>query len=412
MKLERTRLTLPHKTAAITLMVWKKGVSIIPLSGLPGHSQIWCIVGRSFENEMDMPAQSRRYLMRRSCLSVVLGVGISMLASLAFAQQAPTAGPYKVLKTVKVGGDGGFDYVYADAVGRRLYVPRSGPTARITVFDLDTLEPAGEVPNVNGHGASVDPKTNHGFVTSNPVVMFDSKTLAVIKTINVQGSPDGILFDPFNEHVYDLSHAAPYATVIDAKDGSIVGTIDLGGAPQQAVTDGKGHVYVDIEDKGNIAVLDPKTLAVTAHYDVSGKAGTCAGLAIDAKNRVLFVACREPHVMVILNADDGKIITPRTLSGVTDGAVFNPATMEAFSSHAEGTLTVIKENSPTSFAVEQNLTTMPSAKTLTHDSKTNRLLLIAAMFDPPPPGTPPLSNGRIARGPMLPGSFSILTVAK
>ena len=350
--------------------------------------------------------------MRRLCSPVVIALGIAMLASLGLAQQAPTAGPYKILKTAKVGGDGGFDYVNADVVGRRLYVPRSGPTGRITVFNMDTLEPAGEIPSVNGHGAVVDPKTNHGFVTSNPVVMFDSKTLAVIKTIPVQGNPDGILFDPFNEHVYDLSHSAPNATVIDAKDGSIVGTIDLGGAPEQAVTDGKGHVYIDVEDKGNVAVVDAKTLAVTAHYDVSGKAGTCAGLAMDAKNRVLFVACRSPHVMVILNADDGNIITTLPLSGVTDGTVFNHATMEAFSSHAEGTLDVIKENSPTSFAVEQIVTTMPSAKTLTLDSKTNRILLIAAMFDPPPPGTPPLSNGRVARGPMVSGSFSILVVAK
>jgi DNA-binding beta-propeller fold protein YncE len=258
----------------------------------------------------------------------------------------------------------------------------------------------------------VDPKTNHGFVTSNPVLMFDSKTLAVIKTIAVQGNPDGILFEPFAERVYDLSHSAPNATVIDAKDGSIVGTIDLGGAPEQAVSDGKGHVYVDIEDKGNIAVVDAKTLAVTAHYDVSGKAGTCAGLAIDAKNRVLFAACRAPHVMVILNADDGNIITTLPLAGVTDGAVFNPATLEAFSSHAEGTLTVIKENSPTSFAVEQDLTTMPSAKTLTLDTKTNHILSIAALFDPPPAGTPAPSNGRVARGPMQAGSFSILMVGK
>ncbi len=350
--------------------------------------------------------------MRRFGLPLVIAVGIAMLASLGLAQQAPNSGPYKILQTAKVGGDGGFDYVYADVAGRRLYVPRSGPTARITVFDLDTLAPAGEVPGINGHGAVVDPKTNHGFVTSNPVVMFDSKTLAVLKTIPVQGNPDGILFDAFNEHVYDLSHSAPNATVIDAKDGSIVGTIDLGGAPEQAVTDGKGHIYVDIEDKGNIAVVDAKTLAVTAHYDVSGKAGTCAGLAIDAKNRVLFAACRNPHVMIILNADDGNIITTLPLSGVTDGAVFNPATMEAFSSHAEGTLTVIKENSPTSFAVEQDLTTMPSAKTLTLDSKTNRILLIAAMFDPPPAGTPPPSNGRVARGPLVAGSFSILMVGK
>ena len=350
--------------------------------------------------------------MRRLYLPVLLAAGIAMLASLGLAQQAPTAGPYKVMKTAKVGGDGGFDYVNADTAGRRLYVPRSGPTGRITVFDLDTLEPTGEIPSVNGHGAVVDPKTNHGFVTSNPVVMFDSKTLAVIKTIAVQGNPDGILFDPFNQRVYDLSHSMPHATVIDTKDGSIVGTIDLGGAPEQAVTDGKGHIYVDIEDKGNVAVVDAKTLAVTAHYDVSSKGGTCAGLAMDPKNRILFVACRDPHVMVILNADDGNIVTTLPLAGVTDGAVFNPATMEAFSSHAEGTLTIIKENSPTSFEVEQNLTTMPSAKTLTLDGKTNHILLIAAMFDPPPAGTPPPSNGRVARGPMVAGSFSILSVGK
>jgi len=350
--------------------------------------------------------------MRPFHLAFVLAVGIAMLASLGLAQQSPTAGPYKVLKTAKVGGEGGFDYVFADAVGRRLYVARSGPTARLTVFDLDTLEPTGEIPNVNGHGVVVDPKTNHGFATSKPVVMFDTNTLAIIKTIDVQGNPDGILFDAFNERVYDFSHAAPHATVIDAKDGSVVGTIDLGGAPEQAATDGNGHVYVDIEDKDNIAVVDAMTLKVTAHYDLAGKGGTCAGLAIDRKNHVLFAACRNPKTMVILNADNGNIITTLPIGTATDGAVFNPATMEAFSSHADGTLTVIKENSPTSFVVEQNLNTMPSAKTLTLDSKTNHILLIAAMFDPPPAGAPPLSAGRLARGPMVPGSFSILMVAK
>jgi hypothetical protein len=350
--------------------------------------------------------------MRRFCLAFMLAVGIALLASMGSAQQASTAGPYKILKTTKVGGEGGFDYVFADAVGRRLYVPRSGPTARITVFDLDTLEPTGEIPKVNGHGAVVDPKTNHGFLTSKPVVMFDSKTLAIIKTIDVQGNPDGILFDAFNQRVYDLSHEAPYATVIDTKDGSIIGTIDLGGAPEQAVSDGNGHVYVDIEDKDSIAVVDAKTLTVTAHYSVAGKGGTCAGLAMDIKNRVLFVACRNPKTMVILNADDGNIITTLPIGTATDGAVFNANTMEVFSSHADGTLTVIKENSPTRFAVEQVLNTMPSAKTMSLDSKTNHIMLIAAVFDPPPADAPPLSNGRIARGPMVPGSFSILSVGK
>lgn len=351
--------------------------------------------------------------MKRFFQVFAVVLGIAMLASIGLAQYGAPAGPYKLLRTVKVGGPGGFDYVYADSAGRRLYAPRSGPTGRIMVFDLDTLKPVGEIPNANGHGVAVDPKVNHGFLTSKPIVMFDSKTLAMIKTIDVQGNPDGILFDAFNERIYDWSHSAPNATVIDAKDGSVVGTIDLGGAPEQAVSDGKGHLYIDIEDKDKIAVVDAKKLAVTGVYDVAGKGGTCAGLAIDVKNRILFATCRNPKTMVILNADDGNIITTLPIGTGTDGAVFNPKTMEAFSSHADGTLTVVKENSPTSFVVEQTVQTMPSAKTLTLDAKTNRILLIAAEFGPPPatppPGTPP---GRPLRGEMLADSFSILAVGK
>ena len=155
----------------------------------------------------------------------------------------------------------------------------------------------------------MDPKSGHGFGSSKPVVMWDTKTLATIKTIDVEGGPDGILFDPFNERVYIFSHRAPNATVINAADGSIAGTIDLGGAPEQAVTDGHGHLYVDIEDKDNIAVVDAKTMTVTAHYDLAGKCGGPGGLAFDVKNHVLFAACHEPHAMVILSSVDGKIIT-------------------------------------------------------------------------------------------------------
>ena len=345
--------------------------------------------------------------MRRMFLLVALGA--ATLAPIGLAQPRPNDGPYKIVKMAKVGGDGGFDYVNADVVGRRLYIPRSGPSARITIFDLDTLAPVGEIPNTGGHGAVVDPKTNHGFSTAKPLVMFDAKTLMPIKTIDVQGNPDGILLDAANQRVYDFSHSAPNVTVIDTKDGSIVGMIDIGGAPEQAVTDGKGHLYIDVEDKANIAVVDSKTMMVTAHYDVSSKGGTCAGLAIDAKNGILFATCRDPQTMVILNAADGKIITALPIGMGSDGAVFNPNTMEAFSSHADGTLTVVKENSPTDFVVEQTVKTMVSAKTLTLDPKTNRILLIAAEFGPPTAAPQP---GRPARGPMLPDSFSILAVGK
>jgi hypothetical protein len=335
---------------------------------------------------------------------------IFLMAAGAVVLLAQSGGPYKVLKTAKVGGAGGFDYVNADADGRKLYVARSGTGARITVFNLDTLEPAGEIPNVSAHGAVVSTKSGHGFASSKPVTMFDSKTLAVIKSIDVDGGPDGMLYDAFNDRVYVLSHRAPNATVINASDGSIVGTIDLGGAPEQAASDGKGHIYVDIEDKANIAVVDAKTLTVTGHYDLQGKGAVCAGLALDAKNNILFAACRNPQNMVILNAADGKILDALPIGQGTDGAGFNPNTMEAFSSQGDGTLTIIKETSPTSFSVEQNLETMRTAKTMTLDGKTNHLLLIAAEFGQPTTTPPP--GGRGGRGQMVPDSFSILMVGK
>lgn len=350
--------------------------------------------------------------MRRISMLIAAGMAMCALLICAFqgwAQQTPSEGPYHVLRTAKVGGEGGFDYVYADVAGRRLYVPRPGATgARVTVFNLDTLEPVGEIANTNARGVAVDPKSNHGFASSKPVAMWDTKTLAPIKTIDVDGGPDGILFDPFNERVYVFSHRAPNATVIDATDGTVVGTIDLGGAPEQAVTDGNGHLYVDLEDKDKIAVVDAKTMKVTADYDLAGKGGGPGGLAFDVKNHILFAACHNPQTMVILSSDDGKIITTLPIGNGVDGAVFNPDTMEAFSSQRDGTLTVIKENSPTSFVVEQTVTTTPSAKTLTLDSKTGRILLIAAQFTPPP--TPPPAGGRPSRGTMVPDSFSILVV--
>jgi DNA-binding beta-propeller fold protein YncE len=358
-------------------------------------------------------------------------VALTIFAAVGSAWQAT---PYKVLKTAKTGGIGGFDYIYADVAGRRLYIPRGAAAtatppvaARITVFDLDTLASTGEVPDIRANGAAVDAKSGHGFVSSKPVAMFDTKTLKVIKTIEVQGNPDGILQDSFNQRIYILSHAAPHITVIDAVTGDLVGTLDIGGAPEQAVSDGKGHIYVDVSDKANVAVIDAKAMTVTAHYDLGDKGSGLAGLAMDVKNQVLFVACRnsgatpaqpaEPK-MVILSAKDGKILTVLPLAGGSDGAAFNPATMEAFSTHGNGTLTVVKETSPTSFEVEQNLDTMAGAKTLTLDTKTNHILTMAAEYGPPPPpppaGTPPpQGRGRgPARGPMLPDSFSILVVGK
>jgi len=356
--------------------------------------------------------------MLSKSLVVAIFAAMFSFASIARSQDS---GPYKVLKIQMVGGDGGFDYVTADPQDRNLYVARSGPAGHIGVFNLDTLAQVGDIPGVSGHGGAVDTATGHGFATSKPVTMFDSKTFAILKKIDVQGNPDGYLNDPYNHHFYILSHSEPNITVLDDKDGAILTTIDIGGAPEQAVTNGRGKIYVDIEDKAAIAVIDANTMKMTGKYDVSTKAGGCAGLAIDAKNNILFAACRDNKNMIILSATDGHLIADMPIGNGCDGATFNPETMEAFSSQGDGTLTVIKEDSPTSFRVEQTVSTPARAKVLTLDTQTGHILTITAEYGPvpaappanapqPPPGAPAWMRG--PRAPMIPGSFQILVIGK
>ncbi len=357
----------------------------------------------------------------------LVAVAIAAMLSFAGLAHAQADGPYKVLKIQLVGGDGGFDYVTADPDGRNLYVARSGPAGHIGVFNLDTLAQVGDIPGVSAHGAAVDTATGHGFATSKPVTMFDAKTFAILKKIDVGGNPDGYLNDAYNHHFYILSHSEPNITVLDDKDGSILGTIDIGGAPEQAVTDGRGKIYVDIEDKAAIAVIDANSMKMAGRYDLSSKGGGCAGLALDAKNNILFASCRDNRNMIILSATDGHILTDLPIGNGSDGATFNPATMEAFSSQGDGTLTVVKEDSPTSFSVEQTVATPARAKVLTLDTKTGQILTITAEFGPvpaapvqapgatPPPGGPPSGAPPWMRGPrapMIPHSFQILVIGK
>jgi DNA-binding beta-propeller fold protein YncE len=265
--------------------------------------------------------------------------------------------------------------------------------------------------------------------------MFDTKTLTKLKSIDVgEARPDGILFDAFNERVYVFSHPTKNATVIDARDGTVVGTIDLGGTPEEGVADGNGMLYVVMQDPvGSVTVVDAKTMKAVAHYSLVDMGG-CNGLALDAKNSVLFAACSRPTpaagqtsgaaptagqaagqsqaAMVVLSAKDGKILAKLPLAGNSDGAVFNPATMEAFSTGGNGTLTVVKEKTPATFEVEQVLTTMNGARTITLDSKTGRLLTMSQERSPAPAGAAPLPNGRPAMGPAVPGSFTILMIGR
>jgi DNA-binding beta-propeller fold protein YncE len=355
---------------------------------------------------------------------------LAAIAAFTLIGSAQQGGPYKVLKRARVGGEGGWDYIYADAAGRRLYIPRRGGGAgvqtRLTIFNLDTLEAAGEIAGVGGNGTAVDPKSGHGFTSSKPVSMFDTKTMKLIKTIDPGAAqPDGIYFDSFNERVYVFSHPTKDATVIDAKDGTVLGKIDLGGVPEQGVGDGKGMLYVVMQDaQGSVTAVDVKTMKAVAHYPFGDK-GRCNGLALDAKNHVLFAACASSGnppaqpaqpMMVILSAKDGKILTSLPLAGGSDGAVFNPSTKEAFSTQGNGTLTVVKEKSPASFEVEQNLETMNGARTITFDRKTNHIFTMSQERGPAPPApTAPPGGARGGRGPqgtVVPGSFTILMIGK
>src|SRR5215510_6975890 len=242
--------------------------------------------------------------MRR--LTLLLTAGIAALAPTVLAQ---STGPYRVSKTARVGGEGGTDYIYADTAGRRLYITRGASPAReatattaavpasekrLTIFDLDTLEPAGVIPGVGGNGATVCPNTGHGFTSDHPQPsMFDVKTQKLIKTIEVpQGfSADGIYCDTSNDRVYIGSHPTKTLMVVDAKDGTVLGNIDLGGVPEQTVGDGKGTIYQVLQDRpGGVAVIDAKTMKVTK-IDPLGDNGGCNGLAIDVKNQILFAAC-------------------------------------------------------------------------------------------------------------------------
>ncbi len=352
--------------------------------------------------------------MRLSNLTLAAVFGLS--ASIAFGQPPADSakGPYKVVKSEKVGGEGGFDYVTADPDTRHLFVVRSGQGGRISAYDLDTLKLAAEIPDVSGgHGVAVDPKTGHGFSSSSPVVMFETKTLAKIKTIPVKGRPDGIFFEPSTNRVYILSHSAPHVTAINTADGTIAGTFDLGGAPEQGAPDGKGHAYICVEDQGQVAVVDCKAMKTTGHYQLA--ANQPAGLSLDAANNVLFVYCRSAHNCQVLDATNGKILATLPTGSGVDAAEFNPETKESFCSSGDGKLTVIKETSPTSFAVVQDVPTKAGAKCSTLDSKTGQIYLITAERGGARGAQPGGQGGGRrggGRGAAVPGSFTILVVGK
>jgi DNA-binding beta-propeller fold protein YncE len=325
------------------------------------------------------------------------------LCGLGTPAEAPKDG-YHVVKKIKVGGEGGWDYLTMDTAARRLYITRG---TRVQVVDVDSGKVVGEVPGTKGvHGVALVPKRHRGFTSNggdSTVTIFDTETLRETGQAKVGTRPDAILYDSASDRVFTFNAGSRDATALAAEDGSVAGTVALGGRPEFAVADGKGHVYVNIEDKDEVVALDSKELKVTGRWPLSpGKEPS--GLAIDKKGRRLFATCGNKK-MVILNADTGKVLEALAIGKGTDAAAFDPGTGLAFSSNGDGTLTVVEEQPKGHFRVAANVPTQAGARTMALDRKTHNIYLATAQFKPAAPG----QKGRRA---VEPDSFVILVVGK
>jgi DNA-binding beta-propeller fold protein YncE len=313
------------------------------------------------------------------------------------------------LKRFELGGDGGWDYLSVDPDAHRVYVSRS---THVMVVDSETGAVAGDIPDTSGvHGIAIAADLGRGFTSngrSANVTIFDLKTLKPVGTAKTSEGPDAILFDPASKRVFAFDGRGQDATAIDAATGEVAGKIPLGGKPEYGVTDGKGHVYVNIEDKSEIVDIDSAKLAVLHRWSIA-PGEEPSGLAIDAKNRRLFSVCGNQK-MVVVDADSGKVVATLPIGRGVDGAAFDPETGFAFSSNGgDGTLTVVHEDSPDSFRVVENVATQRGARTIAVDPKTHRVYLPTAKFGDAP--APTAENPR-PRPAMVPGSFVLLVFGK
>ncbi|HKA36219.1 MAG TPA: YncE family protein [Thermoanaerobaculia bacterium] len=334
--------------------------------------------------------------------------GSSGAASAAPAPaSAPSTAGYRLLHKIPVGGEGGWDYLTLDGAARRLYVSRG---TRVIVLDPDTEKTVGEIANTQGvHGVAIAPESHRGFTSngrSSTVTIFDTATLSVVSEVKVTGeNPDAILYDPASKRVFTFNGRGKNATALESASGAVAGTIPLSGKPETGVADGKGRVFVNIEDKNELAVLDSRALKVERVWPIPG-CEEPTGLAMDVSRRRLFTVCHN-KAMVVLDADSGRAVSTLAIGEGVDAAAFDPATSLAFASNGEGTLTVVKEEGPNSFRVVENLATQRGARTMALDEKTHRIFLATAEFGPAPAATPEQPR---PRPPVVPGSFTILVV--
>ena len=331
---------------------------------------------------------------------------LCILAITAYSFAAETG--YHIIKRLKVGGEGGWDYLTIDEAARRLYISRS---SHVMVIDIDTDKVVGDIPKTPGvHGIAVVPEFNRGFTSNgkaDTATIFDLKTLKVLGKVKTGGNPDAIIYDPASKMVFTFNGQSRDSTVINARSGKVAQTIPLGGKPEYAATDGKGKIYVNIEDTNEVVEID----SIKAHVSRRFSLNPCnepTGMGLDPEHRRVFSGCHN-KTMAILDAAAGRVIARMPIGEKVDGNGFDAGSGCAFSSNGDGTLTVVGEASPGVFKVLETISTQRGSRTMAIDPKTHNIYLPAAQFAPPDESTKTADKQRPV---MVKDSFEVLVVGK
>ena len=326
---------------------------------------------------------------------------LSLAAALLLTGAASAAPGYHLLKSVTLGGDTFWDAITLDSANHHLFITHG---SHVVVVDANDYSAAGDIPGVTGaHQVAVG--LGKGFATSgstNAVVMFDAKTLAVTGTIAVGTKPDGAIFDPFTGRVFTFNAGSKDTTAIDVKSGTVDGTVALGGKPEFAVTDGKGHLYDNIEDTSEIVQINAKKMEVTNRWKLA-PCESPSGLAIDTAHARLFIAC-ENEMMAVVDAKTGKIVTTLPTGKGADGAAYDPGMHMVFVPCGEGHMTIIRQSGADTYSVLTQLPTQFGARTIALDPVAHRVFLVTADLTPDPGKHPPYK--------MTPGSFRLLVYGR
>src|SRR5438132_4634949 len=329
------------------------------------------------------------------------------MISLLVTSFAMAASGYHVIKTYKLGGDGGWDYLTFDGSSRRLFISRA---THVMVIDADSGRSLGDIPDTPGvHGIALAPDLGRGFISNGregTVTIFDLKSLKSLGKVKVGDNPDAILFDPATTRVFTFNGHSQDASAIDAAKGTVTGTIKLEGKPEFAVSDGKGEIFVNLEDKSQLLAVDAKKLTVKSRWPLAPCEGP-SGLSLDNNHRRLFSGCEK--LMAIVDADSGKVVSTLPICDGVDATAYDDETNLAFASCHDGQLTVIHEDSPVKFSVVENVTTQKGARTMALDPKTHQIFLVTAEFGPPSAATGEHTRPRPS---IKPGTFVVLVMGK